>query len=146
MFRRTNNNTLEVFLIHLGGPYWQKKDLGVWSIPKGEYEDNESPLAAAQREFKEETGFPSNGPFLELGEITQPSGKIVTAWAFAGDADPSQLRSNTFFMEWPPRSGQQREFPEVDRGAWYPIDEARRHLMTAQHPFLDRLIRHVSVA
>ncbi len=144
MYRRCSPQ-LEVFLVHPGGPFWTKKDLGVWSIPKGEYTEEELPLDAAKREFIEETGFQFNHSFLELGEIRQPGGKLVTAWAFEGDCDPADLRSNTFSMEWPLRSGRQKEFPEVDRGAWFSIDAARERINRGQIPFLDRLLAHVSV-
>jgi predicted NUDIX family NTP pyrophosphohydrolase len=139
MYRR--HNPLEVFLVHPGGPFWAKKDLGAWSIPKGEYAGDEQPLHAARREFEEETSFPAIGDFIELGEIKQPGGKIVTAWAFEGDCDPQNLRSNTFETEWPPRSGRRMEFPEVDRGRWLSIEEARRYLLPAQLVFLDRLLQ-----
>jgi predicted NUDIX family NTP pyrophosphohydrolase len=135
---------LEVFLIHPGGPYWFKKDLGVWSIPKGEYDGDETAINAAQREFVEETGFQPQAPFIELGEIRQPGGKLVTAWAFEGDCNPKDLSSNTFTLEWPPRSGRQKEFPEVDRGDWYSISRARDYLNRGQLPFLDRLALHVN--
>lgn len=138
LYRRCNPQ-IEVFLVHPGGPFWAKKDLGVWSIPKGEYTEEEHPFDAAKREFLEETGFPVNGEFLELGEIRQLGGKLVTAWAFEGNADPSALRSNTFSMEWPLRSGRQKEFPEVDRGAWFTIAAARERINRGQIPFLDRL-------
>lgn len=138
MYRR-RNSALEVFLVHPGGPFWAKKDLGAWSIPKGEYLDGEEPLEVAQREFREETGFTPPGAFLELGESKQTGGKIVNAWAFEGDFDPAKLRSNTIMMEWPPHSGRHIEVPEVDRGAWYSIEEARRRLLTGQRTFLDRL-------
>ncbi len=141
MYRR--NPTLEVFLVHLGGPFWAKKDLGAWSIPKGEYADEEAPLSAAQREFTEETSFACRGPFLELGGVKQTGGKAVSAWAFEGDADPQDLRSNTFIMEWPPRSGRKIEVPEVDRGNWFSIPEARSRLLASQLPFLDRLVEKV---
>ena len=144
MYRRRNQQ-IEVFLIHPGGPYWFKKDLGVWSIPKGEYNGDEKAIDAAQREFVEETSFQPVPPFTELGEIRQPGGKVVTAWAFEGDCDPAALRSNTFSMEWPPRSGRQREFPEVDRGAWYSIEAARLRLNTGQIPFLERLLAHTNL-
>ena len=144
MYQR-RHDLLEVFLIHPGGPYFARKDLGSWSIPKGEYTDEEQAFAAAKREFVEETGFEANGPFVELGEVKQPGGKIVTAWAFAGDCNPKALRSNTFTVEWPPRSGRQMEFPEVDQGAWYSIEIAREYLNKGQLPFLDRLARHVTV-
>lgn len=140
---RFRNAALEVFLVHPGGPFWAKKDLGAWSIPKGEYLAHEVPLTAAQREFKEETGFAPHGPFVELGEIKQSGGKSVSAWAFAGDCDPRNLKSNTFTLEWPPHSGRKIEVPEVDRGAWYSIDEARSRLLASQRPFLDRLVEKV---
>lgn len=144
MYRRRNQQ-LEVFLIHPGGPYWFKKDVGVWSIPKGEYNSDEKVIDAAQREFVEETGFQPVPPFIELGDIRQPGGKVVSGWAFEGDGDPATLRSNTFSMEWPPRSGKQREFPEVDRGAWYSIEAARLHLNKGQLPFLDRLLAYTNL-
>jgi predicted NUDIX family NTP pyrophosphohydrolase len=138
MYRRSKPQ-LEVFLIHPGGPYWFNKDLGVWSIPKGEYTEEEQAIDAALREFLEETGFQPNPPFLELGDVRQPGGKLVTAWGFEGDCHPQDLRSNTFTLEWPPKSGRQMEFPEVDRGAWYTIDAARERINKGQVPFLDRL-------
>ena len=138
LFRRTP--VLQVFLVHPGGPFWAKKDLGAWSIPKGEYSDPEDPLSAARREFQEETGFMPEGEFLPLPEIRQRGGKQVKAWAIEGDCDPSQLHSNTFSMEWPPRSGIVREFPEVDRGAWFTIDEARQKIHPAQAALLDPLL------
>jgi predicted NUDIX family NTP pyrophosphohydrolase len=139
MFRRRPTG-FEVFLVHPGGPYWAKKDLGAWSIPKGEYAEGDEPLEAAQREFAEETGFSSAGDFIALGEVKQPSGKIVTAWAFEGDCNPDDLRSNTCIIEWPPRSGRNLEIPEVDRGSWFSIDESRQRLLKGQLPFLDRLL------
>jgi len=145
MYRR-RNSALEVFLVHPGGPFWAKKDWGAWSIPKGEYLDHEEPLAVAQREFKEETGFTSSGPLLELGDLKQAGGKIVSAWAFEGDCDPQKLRSNTFTLEWPPRSGRKMEVPEVDRGSWYSIEEARSRLLAGQRPFLDRLLEKFGAA
>jgi len=144
MYRRSNGQ-LEVFLVHPGGPYWAKKDLGAWSIPKGEYTEEEEAIEAAKREFEEETGFPVNGELVELGEVRQSGGKIVTAWAFEGDCYAEKLRSNTFMMEWPPRSGRQMEFPEVDRGGWYSIEAARELLNKGQHAFLDRLLFHTAV-
>jgi predicted NUDIX family NTP pyrophosphohydrolase len=130
---------LEVFLVHPGGPFYAKKDDGVWSIPKGEYLDSEEPLAAAQREFEEETGASVSGRFVALAPIIQASGKRVTAWAVEGDIDAGSMRSNTFSMEWPPRSGQRQEFPEVDRGGWFTLDEARVKILPAQRPLLDEL-------
>jgi predicted NUDIX family NTP pyrophosphohydrolase len=130
---------LEVLLVHPGGPFWKNKDDGAWSIPKGEIADGEEPLAAARREFTEETGFPTEGPFLPLGEVRQKGGKRVSAWAFEGDCDPARLVSNTFELEWPPRSGRLRAFPEADGARWFAPAEARRKLLAAQAPLVDRL-------
>ena len=138
MFRRRGAR-IEVLLVHLGGPFWAKKDLGAWSIPKGEYEDGEDPLEAARREFQEETGTPVSGDFIELAEIRQAGGKLVKAWAVEGDLDAARIRSNTFTMEWPPRSGKMREFPEVDRAEWFPVDVAREKILTGQAALLDQL-------
>src|SRR5579862_2048013 len=124
---RHHDGQLEVFLVHHGGPFWAKKDLASWSIPKGEYEEGEQPAEAAAREFKEETGFPVVGSLRELGTVKQAGGKVVSAWCFEGDCDPSHLVSNVFQMEWPPRSGRQVEFPEVDRGDWFSITTAREY-------------------
>jgi predicted NUDIX family NTP pyrophosphohydrolase len=118
---------------------WAKRDLGVWSIPKGEIEEGEDPLDAARREFHEETGFDVRGPFLPLSPRAQASGKIVLGWAVEGDCDPAGLVSDTFAMEWPPRSGGRRSFPEVDRAAWFRLDEARRHVLPGQAGLLDEL-------
>ena len=137
MFRR-REAAIEVFLVHPGGPFWKKKDLGAWSIPKGEIDAGENDLAAAQREFREETGVQAEGPFIELGEIKQPAGKLVRVWAFAGDCS-TKITSNMFTIEWPPRSGRQQEFPEVDRADWFSLDEARQRIHPGQEPFLDRL-------
>jgi len=122
---RLQGDAREVFLVHPGGPFWAKKDRGAWSIPKGEYEEDEEPLTAAIRELREETGFVVSGNFLALGTIRQASGKLVTAWAVAGDFDAATLVSNTCEIEWPPRSGRLLIIPEVDRGAWLSISEAR---------------------
>ena len=138
MFRR-REGALEVFLIHPGGPYFAKKDRGAWGIPKGEYEAGEDPLAAARREFTEETGFPAEGNFLPLGEIRQKNGKLTTAWAFQGDCDPSRLVSNTCEIEWPPRSRRTITIPEVDAGRWFSLPEAREYLREDQQPLLARL-------
>jgi len=143
MMYRRRNHEIEVFLVHPGGPFWSKKDLGAWSIPKGEYLEGEEPLQAARREFEEETGFVPTGNFIGLGDLKQPGGKIVTAWAFEGDCDPAQLKSNTFLMEWPSRSGRQIEVPEVDRGCWYAIEDARQRLLPGQRAFLDSLLERV---
>ncbi len=133
------NASLEVFLVHPGGPFYKKKDAGAWTIPKGEFTADEDPLAAAKREFLEETGQSISGEFIALTPIKQPGGKIVYAWAVAGDIDPEELRSNLFSLEWPPRSNKFQNFPEVDKGAWYSLDEARIKLLAAQLPLLDYL-------
>jgi predicted NUDIX family NTP pyrophosphohydrolase len=137
---RERGGAPEVLLVHPGGPYWMRKDLGVWSIPKGEYEDGEEALACALREFEEELGSapPAVTP-SDLGETRQAGGKLVRAWAVEGDLDPATIRSNTFTIEWPPRSGAMREFPEVDRADWFPLAEARRRINPAQVVFLERL-------
>jgi predicted NUDIX family NTP pyrophosphohydrolase len=136
---RCRSGVLEVFLVHPGGPFWAKKDAGAWSIPKGEFEEGDDPLEAARREFLEETGLPVEGTFLALKPLKQRGGKLVHAWAVEGDIEASSVRSNTFSMEWPPRSGRQQEFPEVDRGEWFAIPAAREKLLAGQHRFLDEL-------
>ena len=138
VFRRTSGG-LEVLLAHPGGPFWAKKDEGAWSIPKGELAAGEDPLAAALREFEEETGVIIAGTPLALQPVRQPSGKIIRAWALEGDLDPATVKSNTFSLEWPPRSGQQQEFPEIDRVAWLPVEEARRKIVPGQVPLLEQL-------
>jgi predicted NUDIX family NTP pyrophosphohydrolase len=143
---RWREDRLEVFLVHPGGPFWSKKDFGAWSIPKGEYAEGEEPLAAARREFQEETGFAAEGEFLALGSLTQTSGKVVSAWAFEGDCNPDDLISNTCEVEWPPRSGRRIEIPEVDRGAWFSLDAARDRIVTSQAPLLGLLSQKLSVA
>jgi predicted NUDIX family NTP pyrophosphohydrolase len=140
---RHRDNALEVFLVHPGGPFWAKKDLGAWTLPKGEYTDDEEPLAAAIREFREETGFTPEGDFLPLGDIRQAGGKLVTVWALEGDCDPAALVSIPFEMEWPPRSSQRASFPEVDRGAWFSLPEAHTRILASQQPILDRLAERV---
>jgi predicted NUDIX family NTP pyrophosphohydrolase len=139
LLHRVRDAVQEVLLVHPGGPFWAKKDAGAWSIPKGEYSDDEDPLACARREFEEELGAPAPDGLTSLGEVRQKSGKRVTAWAAAGDLDPSAIRSNTFTMEWPPRSGRTQEFPEIDRAEWFPLEEARERINPAQAAFLDRL-------
>ncbi len=131
----------EVLLVHPGGPYWARKDEGAWSIPKGEYEPDEDPLEVALREFEEEIGKtpPDPADAVSLAELRQPSGKIVSAWAMEGDLDVEDVRSNTFEMEWPPRSGRMQEFPEVDRAGWFGVEEARRKILRGQVGFIDRL-------
>ncbi len=134
-----HNGVLQVFLAHPGGPFWAKKDLGAWSIPKGEYSPEEDPLSAAKREFEEETGLKAYGPFAPLTSIKQPSGKIIQAWAFESDCDPKSIKSNTFSMEWPPRSGKVQEFPEIDRGEWFDIEKAKQKIQPGQVGFLVEL-------
>ncbi|MBN1472082.1 MAG: NUDIX domain-containing protein [Syntrophaceae bacterium] len=138
LYRMTENG-LEVFLVHPGGPYWQKKDEGAWSVPKGEFEAGEDSLEAAKREFKEETGFDITGDFIELSPLKQPSGKVVYAWAVEGNIDAKSIRSNMFSMEWPPRSGREQEFPEVDKGGWFTIAQAQNKLLPGQRGFLAQL-------
>jgi predicted NUDIX family NTP pyrophosphohydrolase len=138
LFRR-KHSAIEVFLVHPGGPFWSKKDAGAWSLPKGEYLEEEDPLAAAKRELEEETSLSVDGEFLQLGELQQSSGKRVTAWALEYDLDPTQIKSNSFTLEWPPKSGLVREFPEVDAGAWFSLSAANDKLIPGQRPFLTRL-------
>lgn len=139
LFRR-RGAAIEVFLVHPGGPFWARKNLGAWSIPKGLLDQNEDALDAAKREYAEETGFtPPPGRFIPLGEFKQPSGKIVSAWAVEGDCDPAALQSNLCTVEWPPRSGRKIEVPEIDRGQWFILDDARRHILPGQCPILDSL-------
>jgi len=134
---------VEVLLVHPGGPFWENKEEGAWSIPKGEFENNEEPLAAAKREFEEETGIAPAGEFTPLEPVKQPSGKVVYAWALHSDFDPHVLKSNMFSMEWPPRSGRQQEFPEVDRAAWFGLEAARLKILKGQKPFLDQLAEKI---
>lgn len=136
---RKGRDGIEVFLVHPGGPFWAKKDHGVWTLPKGEYDEDEEALSAAKREFQEETGFVPNGTFVELGSIRQKSGKIVVAWGVEGDWDPAQLTSNTCEIEWPPRSGKRLEIPEVDRGSWFSAQTARIYIRPEQIPLLEAL-------
>jgi predicted NUDIX family NTP pyrophosphohydrolase len=138
LFRETSGH-LEVLLAHPGGPFWSKKDEGAWSIPKGEFEEGEDPLEAAKREFEEEMGSPMQGEAVPLGQLKQPSGKIIYAWAVRGDFNPDLLKSNTFPLEWPPKSGRIQEFPEVDRAGWFPIETARQKIIKGQSGFLEQL-------
>jgi predicted NUDIX family NTP pyrophosphohydrolase len=140
LYRQQPAGELQVFLIHMGGPYWSHKDAGAWSIPKGEYGDEEQPLQAARREFEEETGAVLDGSFLPLESIRQRNGKQVTAWAVRGDFDPAQLRSNLFSLEWPPRSGKIQQFPEADRCDWFSLADARSRMISGQALLLDRLL------
>jgi len=138
---RSRAGSLEVLLVHPGGPFWAKKDEGVWSIPKGEFNiDTEDPLEAAKREFAEETGFTPEGDFIYLDTLSQSSMKIVHAWAVEGDCDAAHIKSNTFTMEWPPRSGKQKEFPEVDRAEWFDVETAKIKILKGQTAFIDRLL------
>ncbi len=134
---------LEVFLVHPGGPFWAKRDLGAWSVPKGEVDGDEDLLEAARREVHEETGASVVGEFIELAALRQPGGKVVHVWAVEGDIDASSITSNTFSIEWPPRSGKSRTFPEVDRAGWFTLAEAREKLLPGQRPFLDDLMRKI---
>jgi len=136
VFRK--RSALEVLLAHPGGPFWVKKDAGAWGIPKGQVERGGDFISTAQREFTEETGFVANGPFIPLSSVKQRSGKTVHAWAFQGDCDPTQIRSNTFELEWPPKSGRKQEFPEIDRAAFFDLSTARRKMLPAELPLLDR--------
>jgi predicted NUDIX family NTP pyrophosphohydrolase len=142
LFRRKGPQ-IEVLLAHPGGPFWKNKDDGAWSIPKGEYGEDEDPLTAAKREFAEETGLKLSGDFIPLGEIRQPGGKVVRAWAVEGDFDPAKLHSNTFTMPWPPGSENLQEFPEVDRVEWFSLDAARRKILKGQAELLERLVEHL---
>jgi predicted NUDIX family NTP pyrophosphohydrolase len=142
---RQRDGALEVLLVHPGGPVWARRDVGVWSVPKGEYGDSEEPLAAALREFAEEIGSPApDGERVDLGAVRQKSGKLVNAWAIAGDLDADAIRSNTFELEWPPRSGKMIDVPEVDRAGWFPLPEAREKINPAQVALIDRLERTCS--
>jgi predicted NUDIX family NTP pyrophosphohydrolase len=139
LFRR-RAGTVEVLLAHPGGPFWARRDAGAWSVPKGEYDDDEPPQVAARREFTEELGLPvPDGPMLPLGEIKQRSGKVVIAWAIEADLDPSTVTPGTFELEWPRGSGRMVETPEIDRVAWWTLEEARLRMVSGQQPFLDRL-------
>jgi len=139
MFKRAGDDVY-LLLVHPGGPFWARKDIGAWSIPKGEYAEPEDPLTAARREFEEETGMQLKSPVVALGELIQPNGKIVTAYATEGDFDPATLKSNLFEMEWPPRSGYRRSFPEVDRAEWFLPADAREKILRGQIEFINRLM------
>lgn len=145
MYRRVGDS-IDVLLVHPGGPFWAKKDAGAWSIPKGEYEPDEEALSAARKEFKEETGFDADGDFIPLAPIKQKGGKIVSAWAVEGSVDADAIQSNTFSMEWPPKSGRQAEFPEVDRAAWFGPAEARLKINSGQAPLVDDLCTHLGMS
>ena len=140
---RFSAGVLEVFLVHPGGPFWTKRDLGAWSIAKGEVEQGEATLHAALREFREETGFAIDGAFIELAPARQPGGKLVHAWAVAADLDAARIVSNTFAIEWPPHSGAQRQFPEVDRARWFAIAQALEHVLRGQRGLIEELQRRI---
>ena len=145
LFRRAHAGEIEVLLAHPGGPFWAKKDAGSWSIPKGEHGEDEDALGAARREFAEELGHEvPAGEAVDLGTVTQSSGKRVRAWAVEGDLDVAHIESNTFELEWPPRSGRRASFPEIDRAAWFDVRVARAKLVAAQAAFLERLLAHLS--
>ncbi|MBV8798507.1 MAG: NUDIX domain-containing protein [Alphaproteobacteria bacterium] len=143
---RRKRKEFEFFLVHPGGPFWRNRDAAAWTIPKGAIEPEEEPLAAARREFAEETGFAVDGDFLELGDFKQPGGKHVLVWALEGDCDAARLVSLEFEMEWPPRSGKRARFPEVDRGGWFGVAEARGKLLVGQRPMLDTFLKRMSKA
>src|SRR3954453_13615724 len=143
---RLRQGELEVFLVHPGGPYWKNKDEGAWTIPKGELEPDESPLAAAKREFLEETSVVVTGDFRELAPVRQAGGKLVHAWAIEAEIDPAELVSNTFVMEWPPRSGRMQSFPEIDRGGWFDQETAARKIIPGQQPLLVELAALLGMA
>ena len=142
LYRRPGKS-LEVLLVHPGGPFWARRDLGAWSIPKGEFDEGEEPAAAARREFAEELGVELEGELSALGEVRQKGGKRVVGFAAEGDFEVTAIRSNTFEMEWPPRSGRRQAFPEIDRAGWFGADEAREKLIAAQAAFVDRLLEHL---
>ena len=142
LYRRRQTG-IEVLIVHPGGPFWAGKDDGAWSIPKGEYAEGEDPLAVAKREFYEETGFEASGPPLELAAAKQPSGKLIKAWAVEGEIDAASIRSNSFSMEWPPKSGRVQSFPEIDRAMWCGLPIAREKLLTGQRVFLDQLEQRI---
>jgi predicted NUDIX family NTP pyrophosphohydrolase len=146
MYRRRLRGSVELLLAHPGGPFWVKKDLGAWSIPKGEYAQGEDALTVARREFEEETGMKISGQFLKLGELVAPGRKIVTAFALEGDFDPAALRSNLFELEWPPRSGKRKSFPEVDRAQWFSPAEARQKILPGQREFISRLLAALGIS
>jgi predicted NUDIX family NTP pyrophosphohydrolase len=146
LYRRPGGGGCEVLAGHMGGPFWARKDAGAWSIPKGEHGPDDDPLAAARREFEEEMGSPvPTAELVPLGTVRQSGGKVLTVWAGEGDLDAASTRSNTFPLEWPPRSGRVQEFPEIDRAAWLSLDEAREKLVRGQVAYLDRLLDHLGI-
>lgn len=142
---RVKNNKPEVLIVHPGGPFWSKKDAGAWSIPKGVYDETEDPFSAAKREFEEETGFKApEGEYIGLGEIKRKDGKYIRAWGIKADLDETKIKSNDFEVEWPPRSGQTKKFPEIDKGSWLSLDEAAIKIQPAQIVFLKRLAKNLN--
>ena len=139
------NQTLEILLVHPGGPFWKNKDLGVWSIPKGEFSENEKSLSAARREFQEEVGIELSGDFIELSPIKQKGGKLVYPWAVNQDLDVSIIKSNSFEMEWPPKSGKKQAFPEVDKAQWFSVSDAKKKIIESQIPIIDELVLKLAV-
>ena len=141
---RTGNKKPEIFLCHPGGPFFKNKDLGVWQFPKGEFENDEEPIAAAKREFKEETGQEINGEFISLAPVRYKNGKMIYAWAVKGEVDAGSVTSNTFSLEWPPKSGKYMDVPEMDRAEWFAFEEARKKILPALVPFLDELAGRIN--
>jgi predicted NUDIX family NTP pyrophosphohydrolase len=139
IFYRYHHNALEIFLVHPGGPYWAKKDNGVWSIPKGEFEEYENPLVAAKREVEEETGIKVSGNLLELNPVKQKGGKTIYAWAQGRNIETGEIKSNTFDLEWPPKSGEKKAFPEIDKAAWFTIGEVEKKIIAGQVPLIEEL-------
>ena len=140
---RIQQNNIEIFLVHPGGPFWSKKDDGAWSIPKGEFNENEEPLAAAKREFEEETGIKISGDFMQLSPVKQKGGKMVYAWAVEGDIDPEKIKSNSFELEWPPRSGKMKSFPEIDKAGWFHLSDAQKKILEAQSALIRELVSKI---
>lgn len=143
---RFKKKNLEIFLAHPGGPFWKNKDAGAWSIPKGEFDDNEEPLDAAIREMKEETGLTLKGNFIELTPVKQKSGKLVYAWALEHNIDPSEIKSNEFEMEWPPKSGKKKSFPEIDKAEWFDLTMAKDKILGAQWPLVEELRKKLNLS
>ena len=143
---RIRGSAIEVFLVHPGGPFWAKKDAAAWSVPKGEFDKDEDPLAAARREFREETGLDVEGEFVALNPVRQAGGKLVRAWAVQGDCDPALIRSNLFTMEWPPRSGRRRDFPEIDKAGWFGLEAAKEKILKGQVVLLEELERKITAS
>lgn len=142
---RFHNNSIELLLVHPGGPYWAKRDAGAWSIPKGEFDENEDPLDAAVREMEEETGAKVSGKFMELTPVKQKSGKLIYAWGIEGNFNPGEINSNSFEIEWPPKSGKKISFPEIDKAAWFKPDEAKKRIMEGQIPLIEEIVEKLQL-